>query len=104
MRNWFANYNAKGAADNPGGPKALNDYFDEAQHYVEKTGIRVYLGEFASSDKADMPSRARWTRYVREEAERRGYGWAYWDDGGSMKAFNVRSGDWVEPVRDALLH
>ena len=104
MRNWFANYNAKGAADNPGGPKALNDYFDEAQHYVEKTGFRVYLGEFASSDKADMPSRARWTRYVREEAERRGYGWAYWDDGGSMKAFSVRSGDWVEPIRDALLH
>ena len=103
-RNWLANYNNRGTADNPSGPKPLNDYFDEAQHYVEKTGIRVYLGEFASSDKADMPSRARWTRYVREEAERRGYGWAYWDDGGNMKAFNVRSGDWVEPVRDALLH
>jgi endoglucanase len=103
-RDWFANYNAKAAHDNPGGPKALNDYFDEAQAYVEKTGMRVYLGEFASSDRADMPSRARWTRYVREESERRGYGWAYWDDGGSMKAFDVKSGEWVEPVRDALLH
>jgi endoglucanase len=104
VRSWFENYNAKPAADNPGGPKALNDYFDLAQTYAEKTGLRVYMGEFAANDRGDMGSRVRWTRYVREEAERRGYGWAYWDDGGSMKAFNVKSGDWIEPVRDALLH
>jgi endoglucanase len=104
VRNWFDNYNSKPPADNPGGPKALNDYFDLAQKFFEKTGLRVYLGEFAVIDKSDIDSRVRWTRYVREEAERRGYGWAYWDDGGSMKAFNVKSGDWVEPVRDALLH
>lgn len=104
VRRWFENYNAKGSTDNPSGPKDLNDYFDQAQSYFEKTGMRVYLGEFASSDKAEMDSRVRWTRYVREESERRGYGWAYWDDGGGMKAFNARSGDWVEPIRDALLH
>jgi endoglucanase len=104
VRRWFENYNAKATEENPSGPKELNDYFDLAQKYFEKTGLRVYLGEFAANDRGDEGSRVRWTRYVREEAERRGYGWAYWDDGGSMKAFNVKSGDWVEPVRDALLH
>ncbi len=104
VRDWFGAYNSKAPEDNPGGPKAIVDYFDQAQRFVEQTGMRVYLGEFAAIDRADAVSRERYTRYVREEAERRGYGWAYWDDGGSMKAFDVHSGEWIKPIRDALLH
>jgi len=104
VRDWFDAYNSKGPEDNPGGPKAIVEYFDHAQRFVKRTGVRVYLCEFAAIDRADMASRGRYTRYVREEAERRGYGWAYWDDGGSMKAFDFQSGQWIKPIEDALLH
>jgi len=104
VRAWFERYNSMGPEDNPGGPKAIVDYFDQAQRFVEKTDMRVYLGEFAAIDRADIVSRERYTRYVREEAERRGYGWSYWDDGGSMKAFDLKSGQWIQPIEDALLH
>ena len=35
MRDWFDAYNSKGPDNNPGGPKAILDYFDRAQHFVE---------------------------------------------------------------------
>ncbi len=37
------------------------------------------MGEFGSIIQADLASRAHWTRIARTEAERRGFGWAYWD-------------------------
>jgi len=40
---------------------------------------------------------------VRTEAERRGIGWCYWDDGGSFKVRDTRTGTWNEGLRRALL-
>ena len=40
---------------------------------------------------------------MRQEAERRGIGWAYWDDGGRNKALDVKTGKWVDYLHDALL-
>jgi hypothetical protein len=40
---------------------------------------------------------------VRVESERRGFGWAYWDDGGSFKAYDRQRGVWVPELCDALL-
>jgi hypothetical protein len=42
---------------------------------------------------------------VRTEAERRGFGWAYWDDGGRFKVMNPFSEGqvWNEGLRRALL-
>ena len=40
---------------------------------------------------------------MRTEAERRGIGWAYWDDGGSFQAMNTKTGTWSESLRRALL-
>jgi len=104
IRNWFDGYNSKRSEDNPGGTQAIVDYFEHAQRFAAKTGLRLYLGEFAAIDRADMASRERYTRFVREEAERRGFGWAYWDDGGSMKAFDFQANRWIQPIEDALLH
>jgi hypothetical protein len=39
---------------------------------------------------------------VRTEAERRGIGWALWDDGGKFKAMDAQQGTWNEPLHDAL--
>jgi endoglucanase len=100
---WFSGYNDKPLAENPSGPKAVFDYLDFATNYVKATGRRVYLGEFGADDKADAQSRENYVWLVRTEAERRGIGWAYWDDGGSFKAMNHFVGTWNEGLRRALL-
>ena len=61
------------------------------------------MGEFGCIDPADQPSRATYVRLVRREAELRGIAWAYWDDGGTMKAMDVKTGNWVTYLQDALL-
>jgi endoglucanase len=99
---WFKGYNTLPAAENPGGPKAVFDYIDFATKYVKATGRRVYLGEFGAIENADAQSRENYLWLVRTEAERRGFGWAYWDDGGGFKAMNTVAGTWNEGLRKAL--
>ncbi len=100
---WFDAYNKQPLATNPGGPLTVFQHFDHAARYVKKTGKRVYLGEFGAIGFADAQSRENYTWLVRTEAERRGIGWAYWDDGGSFAAMNVRTGTWNESLKRALL-
>jgi endoglucanase len=61
------------------------------------------MGEFGANDIADAQSRENYLWLVRTEAERRGIGWAYWDDGGSFKIMNVPNGTWNESLKKALL-
>jgi aryl-phospho-beta-D-glucosidase BglC (GH1 family) len=39
----------------------------------------MYLGEFGAYNKADLESRARWTRFVADEAIKRHMGFGYWE-------------------------
>ena len=103
VKSWFDGYNSLPLPENPGGPKTVFDHFQAVEDYIQKSGRRVYLGEFAAVDIADAKSRENYVRLVRQEAERRGIGWAYWDDGGKNRAMNVRSGDWVPFLKAALL-
>lgn len=52
---------------------------------------------------ADMESRAKWTTYVRSEAERLGMSWAYGKFGAGFGAFDPQTNQWREPLKDALL-
>lgn len=101
---WINGYNSRPIADNPGGPKAVFDYFKVVEDYITSTHRRVYLGEFGVANSADPKSRENWLRLVRKEAERRHIGWAVWDDGGGFRAMNVQRGDWVAPVEAGLFH
>ncbi len=100
---WFAAYNNQPAATNPGSAAAIEDVFAYVDRFVADTGRAVYLGEFAVIDNADAASRERWVRLVRDHAEARKIPWAYWDDGASMAAYNVHSGEWVPYLKRALL-
>ena len=100
---FFQAYNTEPTATNPGGPKTVFEHFDHAARYVKKTGKRVYLGEFGAIQFAEAQSRENYVWLVRTEAERRGIGWAYWDDGGAFKAMNTQQGTWNEGLRRALL-
>lgn len=83
--------------------KQIADALEAARRWNELTGYPVYLGEFGSYEKADMASRAAYTRIVRDEAEKRGIGWAYWEFASSFGVFDPKTGHWIEPLRHALL-
>ncbi len=100
-REWFERYNAFPVEKNPSGWTTVAEEFAHVDE-IRKTGRRVYLGEFAAIDLADPISRAGFVRIVREEAERRNLGWAYWDDGGRFKLLDADSGQMLESLRKAL--
>jgi endoglucanase len=100
---WFARYDALPADSNPSGPATIADELDMAAAFGRAHRLPVYMGEFGADDHGDAASRERWTRAVRVEAERRGFGWAYWDDGGSFKAYDRATRTWVPYLKSALL-
>jgi len=84
--------------------KTIADALEAARRWNESSGYPVHLGEFGTYEKADLKSRAAYARIVREEAERRGMGWAYWELASpSFGMYSPKTGEWVEPIRRALL-
>lgn len=65
--------------------------------------LPLFIGEFGAFSAADMASRARWTAFVRTEAERLGMSWAYWEFGTDFGAFDRERAVWREPLQRALL-
>jgi len=73
-----------------------------AAEYARARGLPVHLGEFGAYSPADMDSRARWTRAVREAAERHGVAWAYWELAAGFGFFDPGAGVFRQPLLDAL--
>lgn len=83
--------------------KSVTGALDAARRWSQESGYPVYLGEFGAYSAADIASRETYTRLVRDEAERRGIGWAYWEFASSFGVYSPEAGGWVEPIRRALL-
>ena len=83
--------------------KMVTDALDAAVKWSRKNGYPLHLGEFGAYEAADMKSRATYARLVRDEAERRGIGWAYWEFASSFGIYSPKTGEWIEPLRRALL-
>jgi endoglucanase len=82
--------------------QAVRDDLTVAAAWADDHGVPLFIGEFGAYEKADISSRARWTARVREEAERLGIGWAYWEFGTDFGAYDPATGTWREPLRRAL--
>ena len=63
----------------------------------------IYLGEFGAYDKAETDARVRWTAAVARAAEERGFSWAYWQFDINFNVYDVKKGQWVRPILDALV-
>jgi endoglucanase len=83
--------------------KTIADVLETARRWSAANGYPLYLGEFGTADKADVASRAAYARAVREEAEKRGIPWAYWMFASDFGIYSTQTGQWLEPVRSALL-
>lgn len=83
--------------------KKLRDDFDRVQRWAEREKRPVLLGEFGAYSRADQATRIAWTRAVREQAEARGYAWAYWELASSFGVLEPLSLQWRRPLLEALL-
>lgn len=84
---------------------ALRSDFDQVAAWSAANHRPVLLGEFGAFDKSGTPMelRAAYTRGVRDEAARHGFGWAYWQFDGDFIVWDMEKQRWVKPIRDALL-
>ncbi len=78
---------------------AVRNDFDAVARWAVQRDVTVFLGEFGAYSRAAMDDRVAWTAFVRQEAERRGFSWAYWEFDAGFGAF--RDGQWNE-LHDAL--
>ncbi len=77
--------------------------FDRAQAWAQKHRRPLYLGEFGVYDRAPQEDRLAWLSFVTREAEKRGWSWAYWQFDGDFIVFDVKLGQWVEPILRAII-
>ncbi len=81
----------------------MRNYFDQAAAWSEANDRPLYMGEFGVYGKADMDSRARWTAFICEEAERNNISWAYWEFCSGFGAYNPHSETWYPQLLKALI-
>lgn len=83
--------------------KAVQRDFTRAAEWAETKNMPLFMGEFGAYQRGDMESRVRWTTVVREEAEARGFSWAYWEFGAGFGAYDRVNQKWNEPLIRALI-
>src|SRR5690606_16293454 len=84
--------------------EAIGAAFDLVSDWVAANGNPpVLLGEFGAYSAADMAARVRWTKAVREAAEARDFGWAYWEFGAEFGVYDRDAHSWRSGLLDALL-
>lgn len=103
VNDWFNAYNTEPADTNPAGPHAIAEAFDQAERWGEENNRPIWLGEFGAYSNADMASRARWTSFVREQAEKHGFGWSYWEFCAGFGVYDPAANGYRKELLEALI-
>ena len=84
---------------------ALAADFDKVSAWAEANHRPILLGEFGAYDKSGtpLPLRVAYIQGVRSEAERHGFGWAYWQFEGDFVVWDMPHQRWIEPILKALI-
>ncbi|MEL1240325.1 glycoside hydrolase family 5 protein [Flavobacterium flavipallidum] len=77
--------------------------FDMAQDWSKIHNVPLTLGEFGAYEKADMPSRLRWTNYVARQAELRKWSWSYWQFDSDFIVYDMDKDEWKTDLLNALI-
>lgn len=78
--------------------------FSYALSFSETNHIPIYVGEFGAFSTADIDSRARWTTFLARWFEEHNMSWAYWEFNSGFGIYDPATGEFNEPLVDALLH
>lgn len=82
----------------------VTSHFDSVADWARRhRNVRILLGEFGAYSKAPQDSRVRWTEFVRSEAERHGFAWAYWEFASGFGAYDPGAKVWKEELLKALI-
>ena len=82
--------------------EAVDAAMRAASDWASARNMPAHLGEFGAYSPGDMDSRARWTRAVREAAERHAMAWAYWELAAGFGYFDPQTDTFRQPLLDAL--
>lgn len=83
---------------------SIEQALDQALAWNRVHGVPVYLGEFGAYRAGDLGSRAAYARFVRDAAQRRGMGWAWWEFASDFSGlWDPKAQAWVAPLQRALL-
>jgi endoglucanase len=79
-------------------------HFESVADWAKQHGnVRILLGEFGAYNRAPQDSRVRWTEFMRSEAERHRFAWAYWEFGAGFGAYDPSVGAWRNDLLRALI-
>ena len=81
----------------------IRGYLETAAAWGKANNRPLFMGEFGAFEKGDMASRVRWTKFTREESERRGISWGYWEFNGGFGIWNAKTKIWRPELRKALI-
>jgi endoglucanase len=81
----------------------LGRVFAAAAQWAQDQDRPIFLGEFGAGNRADLPSRVRWTRYNRELAELHGFSWGFWSFGPGFALYDLAQGSWNAELLGALM-
>lgn len=81
----------------------INEPLDIAAEWSVKNNRPIFLGEFGANSIAGYEDRVRYARIMRDEAEKRGFTWAYWDfSSDEFGPWDYLGKKWRVELRDAL--
>lgn len=83
--------------------KTVESDFNVAAAWAKENNRPMNLGEFGAYEKADMESRARWTKFVADTAVERGMSFHYWQFASDFAVYDTKNKTWIKPLLDALL-
>ena len=86
----------------PAQQSQIRKYMDTALEYGKAQNRPMFMGEFGTYEKGPLESRIAWTRFIRDEAEARGFSWAYWEYNGGFGIYDPKAKTWRQPLLDAL--
>jgi endoglucanase len=82
---------------------AVQKDFDMAQEWGKQHNRPLTLGEFGAYEKADMPSRIRWTNSIARQAEKRKWSWSYWQFDSDFIVYDMIKDEWQGDILNALI-
>ncbi|MFK5921261.1 MAG: hypothetical protein QM496_03725 [Verrucomicrobiota bacterium] len=61
------------------------------------------MGEFGAYNRADTASRVRWMAFVKSEAHKKNFSWAYWEFCSSFGLYDLKTKKWRGELLSALI-
>ena len=83
--------------------RVIADEFETAAAWSAANRVPINVGEFGAYSKADIDSRVRWTTHVREQAEKHGMSWNYWEFRSSFGVYDPEEKVWRKELLQSLL-